>query len=185
MTREDQFLDYLIHFHLLLPCKLTEQSKMSGCKSQLAVNSLPWSRFYTEYWRDNWGLILDGIAFLVVFSMPYIPSYVQETWFPLHSHYLYQARSHFLLYPLSFLGGFLSRNIFTFDVNRGICGWNMKMHSDGLVLSVTLTCIRCHLRACQHTFLMRCFSVTQPRTFPEPSHSGASRGVSTAESFGF
>lgn len=32
---------------------------------------------------------------------------------------------------------------------------------------------------------MRCFLVTPPRTFPEPSHSSASHGVSTAESFGF
>lgn len=32
---------------------------------------------------------------------------------------------------------------------------------------------------------MRCFSVTRPRTFPEPLHSSASHGVSTAECFGF
>lgn len=35
------------------------------------------------------------------------------------------------------------------------------------------------------THLVRCFLVTKPRTFPEPLHSSASHGVSTAECFGF
>lgn len=38
---------------------------------------------------------------------------------------------------------------------------------------------------CMSIQSIRCFSVTEPRTFPEPQHSSASHGFSTVECFGF